>query len=115
MNLFQTKKSIYSLKVVCKVGILTYLRDMVKIANDYPLLPDKQLNPNAEFDTQKIIEAMILVVMPKSKVTLKLYKPVQVGMCIIDLSKVLMYEFHNDFIKTNIVATQDFHSLIMIV
>ena len=86
-----------------------------ELRNDYPLLPDKQLNPNAEFDTQKIIEAMILVVMPKSKVTLKLYKPVQVGMCIIDLSKVLMYEFHNDFIKTNIVATQDFHSLIMIV
>ena len=28
------------------------------------------------------------------------------GMCILELSKVLMYEFHYDYIKINMVATQ---------
>ena len=39
-----------------------------------------------------------LVVMCKSKLTLTL-KPVYVGMCILDLSKVLMYEFDYDCIE----------------
>ena len=33
------------------------------------------------------------------KVTLTLNKPAYVGMCILDLSKVLKYEFHYDYIK----------------
>ena len=40
-----------------------------------------------------------LVVIRKSKVTLTLKKPAYVGMCILDLSKVLVYEFHYDYIK----------------
>ena len=40
-----------------------------------------------------------LVVIRKSKVTLTLKKPAYVGMCILDLSKVWMYEFHYDYIK----------------
>ena len=40
-----------------------------------------------------------LVVIRKSKVTLKLSKPVYVGMCILSkLSKAFMYEFHYDYI-----------------
>ena len=35
----------------------------------------------------------------KSKVTLTLNKPAYVGMCILDLTKVLMYEFCYDDIK----------------
>ena len=35
----------------------------------------------------------------KSKVTLKLNKPAYVGMCILDLSKVLKYEFRYDYIE----------------
>ena len=35
----------------------------------------------------------------KSKVTLKRNKPAYFGMCILELSKVLMYEFHYDYIK----------------
>ena len=34
----------------------------------------------------------------KSKVALTLHKPAYVGMCILDLSKVLIYEFHYDYI-----------------
>ena len=37
-----------------------------------------------------------LVRIRKSKVTLKLNKPSYIGMCILDLSKVLMYQFHYD-------------------
>ena len=35
----------------------------------------------------------------KSKVTLKLNKPAYGRSCILDLSKVLIYEFHYDYIK----------------
>ena len=51
----------------------------------------------------------------QSRVTLTLNKPAHVGMCILDLSKVLMYEFHYDCIKINMVRTQDFYSLTLIV
>ena len=40
-----------------------------------------------------------LVAIRKSKVTLTLNKPAYVGMCILDLSIVLMYEFHYNYIK----------------
>ena len=40
-----------------------------------------------------------LVVIRKNKVTLTLNKPAYTGMCILELSKVLMYEFHYDYIK----------------
>ena len=35
-----------------------------------------------------------LVAIRKSKLALKLNKPAYIGMCILELSKVLMYEFH---------------------
>ena len=40
-----------------------------------------------------------LVAILKSKLALKLNKPEYIGMCIVELSKVLMYEFHYDYIK----------------
>ena len=39
------------------------------------------------------------VAIRKNKVTLTLNKPAYMGMCILELSKVLMYEFHYDHIK----------------
>ena len=35
----------------------------------------------------------------KSKLALKLNKPVYIRMCVLELSKVFMYEFHYDYIK----------------
>ena len=35
----------------------------------------------------------------KKKVTLTLNKPEDIGMCILELKNVLMYEFHYDYIK----------------
>ena len=40
-----------------------------------------------------------LVAICKSKVTLTLNNPAHVGMFALDLSKVLMYQFHYDYIK----------------
>ena len=40
-----------------------------------------------------------LVMIRKSKLALKLNKPGYIVMCILELSKVLIYEFHYDFIK----------------
>ena len=40
-----------------------------------------------------------LVAIRKSKVILTLNKPAYIGMCVLELSKVLMYEFHYDCIK----------------
>ena len=40
-----------------------------------------------------------LVAMRKNKATLTLNKPAYTGTCILELSKVLMYEFHYDYIK----------------
>ena len=40
-----------------------------------------------------------LVAIRKNKVTLPLNKPAYIGMCVFELSKVLMYEFHYDYIK----------------
>ena len=41
-----------------------------------------------------------LVTIRKSKTISLLHKPAYIGMCILKLSKVLMYEFHYDCIKT---------------
>ena len=40
-----------------------------------------------------------LVAIQKSKITLTLNKPAHVDMCLLYLSKVLMYEFHYDYSK----------------
>ena len=42
-------------------------------------------------------DELIAVEMAKTKI--KYDKPVYLGTCILDLSKLLMYEFHYDFIK----------------
>ena len=55
-----------------------------------------------------------LVAIRKSKVTLMLNKPIYVWMCILDLSKLLMYEFHYNYIKINMVTTQDYYLLTLI-
>ena len=54
----------------------------------------------------------------KSKVTLTLNKPAYVGMRILDLSKVLMYEFYHDYINNKYgnnsrLLFTDTYSLIM--
>ena len=40
-----------------------------------------------------------LIAVHMEKTTVKLNKPIQIGMSILDLSKTLMYEFHYDYVK----------------
>ena len=64
--------------------------------------------------SQKVFEND-LVVICKNKGTLILNKPAYIGMCILELSKVLMYEFHYDYIKKkNVITTQDYYSQTLI-
>ena len=44
-----------------------------------------------------------LVAIRKIKLALKLYEPAYIGMCELELSKVLMYEFHYYHIKTKTI------------
>ena len=48
--------------------------------------------------SQKIFDNN-LVAIHKNKVTLTLNKPAYVGMCTLQLTKLLMYKFHYDYIK----------------
>ena len=40
-----------------------------------------------------------LVAIQKSQIILTLNKPAYIEMCILDLSKVIMYKFHHDYVK----------------
>ena len=42
---------------------------------------------------------MNIAIYEKKILALKLNKPAYIGICILELSKVLMYEFHYDYIK----------------
>ena len=55
-----------------------------------------------------------LVVIHKNKVILTVNKPVYVGICILDLSKVLIYGFHYNYIKNKYGKTQNYYSQILI-
>ena len=50
----------------------------------------------------------------KNKATLTRNKPAYVRICILDLSKVLMHEFHYDYIKINMATVQDYYSQTLI-
>ena len=56
-----------------------------------------------------------VVAVRKIKAALKPNKPAYVEMCISNLSKVLMHEFHYDSIKISMVTSQDYFSLTLIV
>ena len=57
-----------------------------------------KLTSNPTFVTGKIFNE-ILVAVHKIKETLTLNRPTYAGMCILDLSKTLMYDFHYNYIK----------------
>ena len=68
----------------------------VKLVNNKKLYMKWTSEPR--YMSQKIFDNN-LVAKRKSKVTLTLNKPAYVRMCILDLNKALMYEFHCDYIK----------------
>ena len=56
-----------------------------------------------------------VVLIRKSKIGLILNKPAYNGMCILELSKILMYKFHYDDIKKKLTTNQNYYSQKLIV
>ena len=68
----------------------------VKLVNTQEKL--KKLSAKPNFKNRKIFtENLISVHMKKTSLTMN--KPVYLGMCILDLSKTIMYDFHYNYIK----------------
>ena len=57
-----------------------------------------KLTSKPTFISSKIFNENLMAV-HKVKETLTLNRPVYVGMCILDLSKTLMYDFHHNYIN----------------
>ena len=66
---------------------------LVNIAKDY-----KQYTSKPSFVSQKIFNTNFVAI-HEIKPILTLNKPIYVGFSILDLSKLLMYEFHFNYIK----------------
>ena len=69
-----------------------------------------KLTSKPTFVSSKIFNENLMAV-HKVKETLTLYKPAYVGMCILDLSKTLMYDFHYNYIKRSIIIEPNSCSL----
>ena len=93
------RKSLYKLMKNALYGkTMEHLRNRIDIR---PVSNEKyylRWRSKPIYMSQKIFDND-LVAIRKSKVTLTLNKPAYVGMCILDLRKVLMYKFHYDYIK----------------
>ena len=68
----------------------------VKLINDSKEYLKCVRNPN--FISQKVFDKSFIAV-HQIKTVLTLNKPIHVGFCILELSKLLMYQFHYDCFK----------------
>ena len=79
-------KTMENLRKRVDVRLVTDDKKLIKLASKPTYVSSKIFNEN-------------LVAVHKIKETLTLNRPAYVGMCILDLSKVLMYNFHYNYIK----------------
>ena len=79
-------KTMENLRKRCNVKLVTDEKQLLKLSSKPTFVSSKIFNEN-------------LVAVNSKLERLKLDKPSYVGMCILDLSKVLMYDFHYNFIK----------------
>ena len=61
------------------------------------------MNIKTSYMSQIIFDNNLVAIRKKKKVTLTLNKSAYAGICILVLSRVLMYEFHYDYIKNKYV------------
>ncbi len=71
-------------------------RDNVKLVTNERALGKLVKKPN--FKSANIFSENLIAI-HMEKTTVKLNKPIQIGMSILDLSKTLMYRFHYDYVK----------------
>ena len=79
-------KTMENLRKRVDVRLVTDNKKLIKLASKPTYVSSKIFNEN-------------LVAVHKIKETLTLNRPAYVGMCILDLSKTLMYDFHYNYIK----------------
>ena len=80
-------KTMENLRKRQDIKLLTDEEDLLRWASKPSFISSKIFNEN-------------LVAIHKIKLTLTLNRPAYVGMCILDLSKTLMYDFHYNYIKS---------------
>ena len=80
-------KTMENLRKRVDVRLVTNKEKLLKLASKPTYVSSKIFNEN-------------LVAVHKIKETLTLNRPAYVGMCILDLSKTLMYDFHHNYIKS---------------
>ena len=85
MNKTVYRKVIENVRIRINVKLVNNEKDYLKCTTKPSYMSHKIFDNN-------------LVAIRKSKLALKLNKPAYIGMCILELSKVLMYEFHYDYI-----------------
>ena len=81
-------KTMENLRKRVDVRLVTDEKKLLKLTSKPTYVSSKIFNEN-------------LVAVHKIKETLTLNRPAYVGMCILDLSKTLMYDFHYNYIKRN--------------
>ena len=79
-------KTMENLRKRVNVKLVTDEKKRIKLTSKPTYVSSKIFNKN-------------LVAIPKIKETITLNRPAYVGMCILDLSKTLMYDFHYNYIK----------------
>ena len=79
-------KTMENLRKRVDVRLVTNEKKLLKLTSKPTYVSSKIFNEN-------------LVAVHKIKETLTVNRPAYVGMCILDLSKTLMYDFHHNYIK----------------
>ena len=81
-------KTMENIRKRVDVRLVTDEKELLKLTSKPTYVSCKIFNEN-------------LVAVHKIKETITLNRPAYVGMCILDLSKTLMYDFHYNYIKKN--------------
>ena len=97
-NDYKNDKALHKLMnnvVQVKLENLRIIIDVILVSNEKDYL---KWTSKSSYMSQKVFDND-LVAIGKSKVTFTINKPAYAGVCILDLNKVLRYEFHYEYIK----------------
>ena len=97
-NDYKNDKALHKLMnnvVQVKLENLRIVIDVILVSNEKDYL---KWTSKSSIMSQKVFDND-LVAIGKSKVTFTINKPAYAGVCILDLNKVLRYEFHYEYIK----------------
>ena len=91
-------KTMENLRKRVDIRLVTDEKKLLKLTSKPTYVSSKIFNEN-------------LVAVHKIKEALTLNRPAYVGMCVLDLSKTLMYDFHYNYIKRSMVIELSYYSL----